>query len=264
MELIQQAIGKRKLGDYVHVEAHEKAVAKKDREIARLKKELFETAGIWEQLVRAFHPEGDLRETIKNIPAWCLERVDFITQALNTATEKNEAYEKQIAEFKETTILRSEHEERVDTVSKEKQEIETQLQAETESVQRLNVTLTERDSEIKGLAEQVKSLECQRDEFETHMHNETDANNRLLQKVQLYRDTLRDWIAVVSANRRARGFFRKLFRIDTHISDTDREYAVRETDLVQQQIDEIVNPENDALTETDDSEEAHEPKQHTS
>jgi len=264
LELIQQAIGKRKLGDYVHVEAHEKTVATKDREIARLKKELFETAGIWEQLVRAFHPEDGLQSTGKSMPAYVLERVSSLINSEKNQIATISNYEDRLQTLQETTIQRSEHEERVDTVSKEKAEIESRLTAESESVKRLNVTLTERDSEIKGLAEQIKSLECQRDEFETHMHNETDANNRLLQRVQLYRDTLRDWIAVVSANRRARGFFRKLFRVDTHINDTDREYAVRETDLVQQQIDEIVNPENDALTETDDSEDAHEPKQRTS
>ena len=142
---IQQGLGKRKLGDYVHVQAHEKAVAKKDREIARLKKELFETTGIWEKLVRAFHPKNDLESTGKSMPTYVLERVSSLIDSEKAATEKLQETEKHLQTLQETTILRSEHEERVDTVSKEKQELQTQLQAETESVKRLNVKLSEQE-----------------------------------------------------------------------------------------------------------------------
>lgn len=170
LELIQQAIGKRKLGDYVHVEAHEKAVAKKDREIARLKKELFEAAEIWEQIVRAFHSEDDLQSTGKKMPAYVLERVSSLMDSEKAATEKLQETEKQLQTLQETTIQRSEHEERVDTVSKAKQELQIHLQAETESVKRLNVKLTEQESEINKLKtesnEQEHTIGSLRDELE--------------------------------------------------------------------------------------------------
>ena len=170
LELIQQAIGKRKLGDYVHVEAHEKTVATKDREIARLKKELFETAGIWEQLVRAFHPEGDLESTGKSMPTYVLERVSSLINSEKNQIETISNYEDRLQTLQETTIQRSEHEERVDTVSKAKQKLQIQLQAETESVKRLNVKLTEQESEINKLKtesnEQEHTIGSLRDELE--------------------------------------------------------------------------------------------------
>lgn len=170
LELIQQAIGKRKLGDYVHVEVHEKTVAKKDREIARLKKELFETAGIWEQLVRAFHPEGDLESTGKSMPVYVLERVSNLINSEKNQIETISNYEDRLQTLQETTILRSEHEERVDTVSKEKQKIQAQLEAETESVKRLNVKITEQESEINKLKtesdEQEHTIGSLQDELE--------------------------------------------------------------------------------------------------
>ena len=176
LELIQQAIGKRKLGDYVHVEAHEKTVATKDREIARLKKELFETAGIWEQLVRAFHPEGDLQSTGKSMPAYVLERVSSLINSEKNQIETISNYEDRLQTLQETTIQRSEHEERVDIVSKEKQELQTQLEVETESVKRLNVKITEQESEIKELkiqtARQETTIVCLRDRIELTRENE--------------------------------------------------------------------------------------------
>ena len=173
---IQQGLGRRKLGDYVHMEAHEQAGAKKDREIARLKKELFETAGIWEQLVRTFHPESELESTGKSMPAYIFERVSNLIESEKSATEKLQETEKHLQTLQETTILRSEHEERIDTVSKEKQELQTQLQAETESVKRLNVKLSGQESEINELktetgAQQAKIVSMQ-DRIELHRDNE--------------------------------------------------------------------------------------------
>ena len=177
-EFIQQGLGKRKLGDYVHEQAYEQSVASKDREIAGLKKKADAEAAIWGDVVISLGMQDDLRETIKNIPAWCLERVDFIIEALNTATEKNEEYEKQIQSLQETTIQRSEHEERIDTVSKEKQEIQTQLQAETESVKRLNVKITEQASEIQSLkvekGRQEEKIEGLQGRLEVTRSNEKD------------------------------------------------------------------------------------------
>ena len=176
LEFIQQGLGRRKLGDYIHLEAHQTVIVDKDTTIAGLKKKAVEAAEMWAGVVISLGMQDDLRETIKNIPAWCLERVAFITKALTAATEKNEEYEEQIAELKETTLLRTEHEERVDTVSKEKQELQTQLQAETESVKRLNVKLTEQESEINGLktetgAQQAKIVSMQ-NRIELHRENE--------------------------------------------------------------------------------------------
>ena len=171
VELIQQGLGKRKLGDYIHVEAHEQALDSKDREIAGLKKNATDTAEIWEEVVAALGMQDDLRETIKDIPKWCLERVKFIIGFGNAETERNEAYEKQITELQETTILRTEHEARVDEISKEKVEIKTQLNAETESVERLNVKLAEQESEIKQLntekGAQAATILSLRDEVKT-------------------------------------------------------------------------------------------------
>lgn len=155
LEFIQQGLGRRKLGDYIHLEAHQTVIDGKDTTIAGLKKKAIEAAEMWAGVVISLGMQDDLRETIKNIPAWCLERVAFITKALTAATEKNEEYEEQIAELKETTLLRTEHEERVDTVSKEKQKLQTQLQAETESAKRLNVKLTEQETEIQELKTQT-------------------------------------------------------------------------------------------------------------
>ena len=195
LEFIQQGLGKRKLGDYVHEETHQQVGAKKDREIAGLKKQADEVAAIWGDVVIELGMQDDLLEKVKNIPAWCLERVDFITGALNTATEKNDAYEKQIAEFKESTILRTEHEQRVDTVSKEKQELQTQLQAKTESVKRLNVKITEQESEINKL------------KTETESHNETIVSLR--ESVERHRDNQNKWIHLYIQEYR-KPFWRKL------------------------------------------------------
>ena len=173
---IQQGLGKRKLGDYIHVEAHEASVASKAREIAGFKKKAVDAAEMWAGVVITLGMQDDLREKIKNIPAWCLERVTFVTEALTTATEKNEEYEKQIAELKETTILRTDHEQRVDAVAQEKAAVETQLSAEIESVKRLNAKLSEQESEINGLktetgAQQAKIVSMQ-DRIELHRENE--------------------------------------------------------------------------------------------
>ena len=175
-ELIQQGLGKRKLGNYIHVEAHEQAVASKDREIAGLKKKAVEVAETWNSLVVALGMQDDLRESIKNIPQWCLERVRFILDLETAATERNDAYEKQIAELQETTLLRTEHEVRIDEIAKEKMEVETQLTAENESVKRLNVKLTEQESEIKQLKTQTGGQEAKivsmQDRIELHRENE--------------------------------------------------------------------------------------------
>ena len=170
LEFIQQGLGRRKLGDYIHLEAHQTAIDDKNTTIAGLKKKAGEAAEMWESVVTSLGMQDDLREKIKNIPAWCLERVAFITKALNSATEKNDEYEKQIADFKETTILRTEHEQRVDAVAQEKAAVEAQLRAESESVSRLNVQLTEQESEINQLKiesdEQEHTIGSLRDELE--------------------------------------------------------------------------------------------------
>ena len=169
-EFIEQGLGKRKLGDYIHLEAHQTAIDGKDTTIAGLKKKAVEAAEMWAGVVISLGMQDDLREKIKDIPAWCLERVAFITEALNTAIEKNEEYEKQIAELKETTILRTDHEQRVDAVAQEKAAVETQLKAETESVKRLNVKLSGQESEIQQLKtdlnEQEHTIGSLRDELE--------------------------------------------------------------------------------------------------
>ena len=170
-EFVQQGLGKRKLGDYIHIETHEETKVSKDRKVAGLKKQARETAENWEAVVTALGMQDDLRETIKDIPKWCLDRVNFIIGFGNAETEKNEGYEKQIAELKETTLLRTEHEARVDDISKEKMEVETQLQAQTESVKRLNVKLTEQESEIQQLnterGAQAATILSLRDEVKT-------------------------------------------------------------------------------------------------
>ena len=96
---------------------------------------------------------------------------------------------------------------------------------------------------LKSLREEVDSLVDERDAFEKCLHDETDSNNRLLEKIGLYRDVLRDWISAARASQRGRGFFRKLFRIASPINDEDRAYAAKETDVIQNQINDAVKPE---------------------
>ena len=157
--------GLRKLGDYIHVDAHEQSVASKDREIAGLKKKATETAEIWRSVVVALGMQDDLRESIKDIPRWCLDRVRFILDLETAATERNEEYEKQIAELQETTLLRTEHEARVNEISKEKMEVETQLITAQESlteaqsqVKSLKVDVAGKDGRIEGQAERIRFL----------------------------------------------------------------------------------------------------------
>ena len=151
LDFIQQGLGKRKLGDYLHIQNHEDTLAAKNREIAGLNKKAKETAENWESVMIALGLNDELRAAIKDIPLWCRQRVHIIIGLERAATGRNEGYEKKIAELQETTILRTEHEQRVDDISKAKMEVETQLKAETESVERLNVKLTEQESEIDKL-----------------------------------------------------------------------------------------------------------------
>ena len=160
-ELIQQGLGKRKLGDYIHVEAHEQSVASKDRMIAGLKKKSTEIAEIWNSVVVALGMQEDLRESIKDIPGWCLDRVRFILDLETAATEKNEAYEKQIAELQETTLLRTEHEARVNEISKGKMEVETQLKTVQESLAESKSKVSSLETEKGQQTGTIESLQRQ-------------------------------------------------------------------------------------------------------
>ena len=97
-------------------------------------------------------------------------------------------------------------------------------------------------NEIELLEIQKGELTQQRDEFENLFHEETSISNRLLERVKLYRDVLRDWLSVVAANRRSRGFFRKLFGIDIRINNQDRAWANKETEDIQKGIEEALKP----------------------
>ena len=93
---------------------------------------------------------------------------------------------------------------------------------------------------IKGLHNEVGSLKSQRDEFETHMHNEVDSNNRLLEKVSLYRGELRDYLSVLSVYKHA-PVVRRIFGFG-NIKDNDREWALVEIDRIEKNIDQAVRP----------------------
>jgi len=101
---------------------------------------------------------------------------------------------------------------------------------------------------LQSLHKEVNMLADQRDAFEKLWHAETDSNNRLLEKIGLYRDALRDWISAARASQRGIGFFRKLFKIGSPITDADREYANKETLVIRGHIDDVVKPPE--ITET--------------
>jgi len=101
---------------------------------------------------------------------------------------------------------------------------------------------------LQSLHKEVNMLADQRDAFEKLWHDETDSNNRLLEKVHLYRDALRDWIAAARASQRKGGFFRRLFGLKSGITDADRDYAKKETWVIRGHIDDAVKPPE--ITET--------------
>ena len=93
---------------------------------------------------------------------------------------------------------------------------------------------------IEGLLKEVGSLKSQRDEFETHMHNEVDSNNRLLEKVSLYRGELQDYLSVLSVYKHC-SVLRRIFGVG-NIKDTDREWASVEVAGIEKNIDQALRP----------------------
>lgn len=162
VELIEQGLGKRKLGDYIHVDSHKSALTGKQRQIDSLKKKISETAVTWEGVVLALGMTDNLRKSVKNIANWALERVNILKGLQEDTRKQNEAFEVQLVELKETTIPKPEHEAQITMLTTKKQEIEKQLNAEKDSVKRLNTKLTEFDSQIKDAESQIKTLESEK------------------------------------------------------------------------------------------------------
>ena len=106
---------------------------------------------------------------------------------------------------------------------------------------------------IEGWKKEVKSVEEQRDQFEKYWHGETDSNNRLLDKLRLWKGEFEDWMSVLSVEQN-HGFLRKIlkaFGVSDRITDADRKWAEDEVKRIGNYIDKTVEPHKEE-TEQDE------------